>query len=614
MAFLRTTDEQRRDSDELARLAFEFDELRLVDQERVERMVTHRKENLAIRGVQVESDVADMRDYGRRQTAGEPSRHNLKLPFGLALTIKHAHRISGRLPDVVVDRREDTPLERHRSDTMEKIVWAIIRESRGENQLAAGAWDGSQLGAACFDLYYSIGRQMPLFRSVDPAGILVVEGVDDPHDFSRVYRYWEVPIRSLRNDYAEEQFRGEPVKVDAITTHSSEAGIDRALVVQVADKKKRLRFALGGEGSVPVGLYENVHDLGFVPYVVIPNIGPERDVWGISDYELVRALVHYIPALFSREADIIRAVANGAVIEKGTGQSPEVIRRIIRLGGVIPSKKDGAVEPIETPETPAFAEGHAGRSLEFLKMLGFAPDAAWGGGISGSGSDRGLQLQPLMELTALKQTNWEAGLGRLFTMAYKMIEQKLAGTASYRGAVQGQGNRRRSFVVQLGSDLAPIEKANPAANGDPFAEESIFLPRTPKELFDGDHSVRFVWQNRVDPDDPSFVLSELNKFERGAQSLETTLERLGVQSPEDEMRRIEAEAERFPWINQGMVALLKSRLSGGNQGDGGGRPEDTGGALAGALETTQTPDGSALDADAAAAAVPGRAAPLYGGA
>jgi hypothetical protein len=130
--------------------------------------------------------------------------------------------------------------------------------------------------------------------------------------------------------------------------------------------------------------------------------------------------------------------------------------------------------------------------------------------------------------------------------------------------------------------------------------------------------MRFVWQNRIDPDDPAFVLAELNKFVQGAQSLETTLDRLGVQFPEDEMKRIEREAERFPWLRQGMIALVQAQIQAQNQngegGGGGGRPTDVAGGVMDALQMMQTPDGSALDADAGAAAMPGGLGPYTGGA
>jgi hypothetical protein len=566
-------------------------------------------------------------DYGRVVKQDAYARHRVQLPFGMALTVKHTYRISGRLPDAVVDRREETAEERYRSDTMEKMWWGILRHSGDTTVFGTGAWHASMLGSACFDVYMDVNAQMPRVRAIDPAGVLVVRGVDDPHDFQRVYRYWQVSLAEAKATYRGREFQpGIEINVDSMSSTHKVGSVEMATLVEMADRDRTVRFALGTEEpSVP--LSERNHNLGFVPYVVIPNIGPYDDLWGWSDYEFVRSLVAYIPQLFSREADILRMVANGSVIEKGTGQDPNKVREVMREGGVLPSRRDGAVEPIQAPEVPQFEAEHARRAMEMMKMLGFAPDGAWGtNGVLTTGAAKALDLQPLLEYTAMKQSNWSAGLARMARYCFQIIEKQQVGTATYRGVRPGTTARQtRAFMpFQVGPELEPLtQQAEP--NLDPLAgdvemdgsEESIILPRTPAELFSGDYSMRFVWQNRIDPDDPSYVLSELNKFAQGAQSLRTTLERLGFQSPEDEMKLIEDEAAKFPWLRQGMIALINAQLRGNAQGQGGGSPGASQGELAAeASAMTQAAGGGsagAFGADAGAAGL-GATGLLYGGA
>ena len=604
------------EQNELLDLASEYDALRQEQNERIARMQLYKDENDAARDPHVAENIRDLSDYGRKGRRNERHRHNIPLPFGKALTVKHSFRIAGRLPDVIVDQRDESPQERHRSDVMEKIVWAVLRASGGETTLSSGAWHASEMGAACFDLYFDIRRQMPVFRVCDPEDMVVVRGVDEAHDFQRVYRSWDVPVRSLQAEYRDQFYLGEAVRIGAITPAYNEGGTDLARVVQFSDKQKTVRFAMGAEGAGVVGLYEHHHGHGFAPYIVIPNIGPYEDIWGWADYEFVRSLQAYLGALFSREADILKSVANGAAIEKGTGANPERVLEVLREGGVLPSRREGSVDPIQAPEMPSFHENHAERSMEMFKMLGFAPDAAWGKPGSASGTDRGLQLQPLLEYTALKQMNWQAGLTRLFAYAYQMIEQKMAVTTKYRGAVHASGNRRLPFVLELGPNADPTMEVTNEMDEEGLPIE-VPLPRSPRELFDGDYEVRFVFQNRIDPDDPSFVTSELAKFAQGAQSLQTTLERLGFQAPEDEMRRIEAESKRFPWVNQGLVSLLMAQMRGNAQGLGGGNPGDPAGGPMGALGTMGAEGGGAaggaLDADAGFSQLEGPGVP-YGAA
>lgn len=601
--------------DEIRLLATEYHALVEDDSARLRRYKDYNDEFDAPRSVDIFGQVADVTDYGHRRNVSTPARHNIPIPLGTALTIKHSHRLFGQLPDTIVDRRQESPFERYRSDTIEKIVWAIIRASGGKTLFKDGAWDGSKLGASCFELYYDLDQQLPLACTVDPGEIVVVKGARKPHDFHRIYRSWEVTLGQLLSDYRGKDYRGVPV--EELLAHISTT---RVTLVQMTDRQRTVRFVLdgGGEGAKRIPIYERDHGLNFVPYVVIPNIGPEREVFGWSDYELVRGLVHYIPTLFSREADILRAVAGGAYQEDGTGQSPAKIMDIVRKGGILPTKRGSTVKPIEAPSVPDFAPLHADRGMDLLKMVGFAPDAAWGDGSAGSGSDRGLQLGPLLELTAMKQSNWMSGLQRLFGMALRMLELKAGpGHSSYYTGQVQRGSRRLPFVLgPFGSDVEPF-KANPqtlqpvaapamAPELQPASEDLdlVELPRSPKELFQGDYTVRFEWQNRIDPDDPAYVASELNKFQQGAQSLRTTLERLGINNPEDEMKLIEQEAERFPWLRQGMIALLEAELNSSQQGQGGGPP--AGGDIGGAAGAMAGGDTSATDADALSRALPGR--------
>jgi hypothetical protein len=277
-------------------------------------------------------------------------------------------------------------------------------------------------------------------------------------------------------------------------------------------------------------------------------------------------------------------------------------------------KRESKIEPIQPAEMPSFADAHADRALTMAKMLGFSPDAAWGLPGSGSGTDRGLQLQPLLEYTAMKQLNWQAALQRLFRMVYQMVESKTTGTVTYRGSrPTGRGRTPKPYAYAFG----PGAQASTAITDDPLmGAAEVELPNTPKELFDGDYSARFVWRNRVDPEDPQYVASEINRFQSGIQSLETTLENLGIQAPEDEMRRIEKEAERFPWINDGRVALLIAQMRGNAQGQGGGPAPDT--SLNGAMDTFGSTaaggESGSLNADALFGAIPGGTGIPYGGA
>jgi hypothetical protein len=99
--------------------------------------------------------------------------------------------------------------------------------------------------------------------------------------------------------------------------------------------------------------------------------------------------------------------------------------------------------------------------------------------------------------------------------------------ATYRGTKPNGAGRNAPSASPSAPKLARSPPSSPNGATDRRrrrrlrrVELFVDLPRTPKELFDGDYERPLLWNNRIDPDDPSYVLSELNKFQHGAQSLE----------------------------------------------------------------------------------------------
>lgn len=566
--------EQRNARKAADRYTAEFESLREENGRRIQNYRDWQSEYESSRETDVYLNVTD---YGRKIRADSLERHDIKIPYAHPITQKHAYRVAGRMPDVLCRRRDSSAPERFRADTIEKILGAIYGDSQAQLQFASGAHDASLLGAACFDVYYDFGDQMPYFRSVHPGGILVIPGIREPHDFKRVYRFWCVSLASFRAEYGDTEFPGGQTVKDVRPDGDNDSV---TMILQTDHEASRLMA--GG-----VLLEEKAHNFGFCPYIVIPNLGPNHRVWGYSDYEFYRHIAAYYEAVLSRQADILRAVANGTLIDEQSGQDPTDVRNAARDGGVIPVRKDGDIRPLEVPQIPAFADSHVNAIRTALNDLSGTPPAAWGDIGAASGSDRALQMMPQVELTALKQINWSAGLERMNAMMLKMIEQKQIGAATFTGVKTRKYAQTAYSITLNAASTESLELLD--ENGNQMLDERgeiVTAPQNPKELIAGDYRTSVTFQMRLDRDDPNYVLSELNKFQQGAQSLYTTLTNLGVESPEDEMRLIEREAERFPWLRSGLIAMIKNQLD----------SQQTQGDTAGGLDSLGTDGGGASGA------------------
>lgn len=554
-------------------LKAEFDSLREQDGARIQRFRDTEAEYETVRSHPADASVSD---YGRVIGKNEQlQRHQIPFPYEHPMVQKHAYRIAGRPPDIVCPRLDNSNLQRFLSATKEKMLYACYDHSMAEEQLAGAAHDGSLHGTSVFRVYWKIDANLPCFRAECSGNIVVVPTVENPLVLETAYYFHSVSLHSFRRKYEGVTFPTGGTALDVDSDGS--AGLAVTLIDCYDDQ---WWYRLAGDHIVEM----RQHGYGFCPYIIIPNLGPPRRLWGYSDYEFVRHLIRYYEALQSRIADATRAAANGAYLSENTGNSPGVVKRIIQTGGVLDSRKDGSVAPIPGPDLGAHTDAHLAAVREAINDIGFTPPAAWGTLGAASGSDRALQMAPQQELTALKQIHWSAGLRRMNEMLLKLIESKTVDQqVVYRGK-HTRGHRVTPFAITLNAtenseDL--IEDGQLPTNPD----GTVFLPpKTPAEVIRGDYQTDVIWEQRLNRDDPEFILAELNKFAQAAQSLQTTLERLGIESPEDEMKLIEKESERFPWLRNGMIALINAQMQ-ADAKSGGGEAGGGAGGLGSALQT-----------------------------
>lgn len=534
-------------ADLLEPLVAEFEDLFQQGSERVAQMQTWMGELEAHRVVR---QPWELWDYGSRTRKGaETYRHDIRLPYASAQTLKHTYRIAGRLPDFRIPRRDEEALERYRQEALEALLLHSWRISDGPSQFADAGFYCSATGAAAFELRWLMREQCVRIRAIDPSTVYPVLGADDAHDYERVYRSWLEPLSSVRYTYGTRSVLGGPIPVDDIAESETVRGVKMVRLVEMADGKQRVRWASARGGVDGILLGHETHTHGIVPFQIVPNLGPFRRVFGYSDYEFVRQVNRYLSLLFSRQADVVAAVANGAYLSKGTGQPVETVLNVVRNGGILGSKLEGEVVPIPAPEFPSWIDKHSDTAYQSLMDLGFTPMADWGTGPgSTSGSERVMQLQPARQLQALKQVNLGAGLKRLNGKVLALYETLFtAERQRFQGSLESNG-RRRGYAVNLGQGTAlDVESGAP-------------VPASPRDLIAGDYATEVIFRPELDLTDPNYVLSELNKFQQAVQSAQTTLQNLGVEDPQAELRLVKKEADELPWLRQGALQLLQMQM------------------------------------------------------
>jgi hypothetical protein len=541
--------------------ANELQELRAHDVHRISRMVGMRD---LVEQFRRDDPRTSTWDYGRRFLGTGPNgKHDIRLPYLLATMIKHTHRVASKVPDVRVDRADQSLAERWRQYALERYLAVCWARSDAAVQIQDGAWDGSGVGAVAFEVDYHIKDQIGCFYARAPEGIVIVPDPVTVWPFQRVYRSWTTSVAALKATYNGRDVSPfdstfGPVAVeDLVPDEGGDKDTNRCTVHEVSTPEFKLRWC----GSVE--LYYIEHNYGICPWVVVPNVGPRRKLYGYGDVEMLADAALYYQMLMSKQADVTAFAARGAYTEENTGQNAELISSIIASGGVVPIREGSEIKPIEAPTQPAFVSDHLDAAHRAIMEIGFTTTASWASSDAAatSGSESGMRLQPSVELARLKQVNLAWALAKVNEIILRIAERKISADDGliYRGAIPLPNGRSEPFKLKLGG--ATGEGTIP----DEFREvPDTSLPTA----IGGSYETNVIFTDRLDMYDPQHSLQELSKYSQGAQSLRTTLENLGCQDPDNEIGLIVKEAEANPWMRQGMIALVLAQLK-ASEGQGG---------------------------------------------
>jgi hypothetical protein len=223
---------------------------------------------------------------------------------------------------------------------------------------------------------------------------------------------------------------------------------------------------------------------GFIPFVHIPNARPANEFWGVSDLRDVIPLNRELNERFSDMADVIRFHADPPVVFKGVSEHTEMA---VGPGTTWNVPADADVFLLEWRGQQPAAFEHVDRVMRALHDVAETPKTAFGEtGRLQSGVALQMELQSLIQKTMRKRAWWGAGLRRRNSMVLRIAERMGLGRFS----------SCRSKVI---------------------------------------------WPALVPTDQEAEVRSNIALVAAGLRSRATALDRLGTESPEEELARIESE-------------------------------------------------------------------------
>jgi len=454
-------------------------------------------------GAMVASDQPRLRRYteyldfynGRQWAKPRSGRSNLVLNYARAVVDKGVSYLLGRGINFAVPPVDSTPAEQARASAAEELLYRVYEESDLEAVDMQAAMNGAILGDSVFKVFWSqgtgtggSGTGRPRAVSIDPFTFFPRWAADDPSTLLSVCLVYRLPADEAAARWADGG------RSSASTPNGSYNGRYRGASpaasggsrsvgnVEVIEEWTAEELALTVDDREVV---RTANPYGFIPFVHIPNARPANEFWGVSDLKDVIPLNRELNERMSDMADIIRFHSDPPVVFKGVSEHSDLA---VGPGTVWDVPEGADVELLEwRGQAPAVSD-HIERVMRALHDVAETPKTAFGdSGRLLSGVALETELQPLIQKTLRKRAWWNAGL-----------------------------RQRNRYLLR-------IAELNGLGSFAPYRS-------------------RVIWPPLLPADSEVEVRNNVALVSAGLRSRRTAMDRLGEESPEAELRRIDEEA------------------------------------------------------------------------
>lgn len=388
----------------------------------------------------------------------------------------------------------------NRSEATEKVLREILNEDNSwAKVLYQGALGGSVFGDTILYHYWDDENKKLKIENVFPG---YFRGMFKTNNYEELECAFYIEVMSTGE--IERQY-GVRVKSDGIDNRDSlwsdvmlrQGGY--AIVKHYYDNKYYAKVCQNVFLEEP-----REHGLPGIPFTHIPNKWECYEPWGASDLKDLIPLQEEFNVATSDEAKVVKLFADPKIV--GKNLTDKDIRYLKRTKGSLWAlRRDGDLKFLQHQGNIYPIAQRIQDILQRWHMVSGLSPVFWGlpSGSINTGVALSGQASGMMQLVRAKTEMWDDRLQKLFTFIMKTLESK--------------GGRDKDLAMSY------------------------------KEIFNKNYLVEVQWENRMPRDDSIYIANELQKQAARVQSRYTTMKRLGVKSPQDELALITWQ-ERNPLL------------------------------------------------------------------
>lgn len=462
----------------------------------------------------------------------------VKLNLCKPITERHTTFLMGKGFNYNVER-PNTLEHRGHAERAEKILDRLLTLSHAQRQFDIGAQIGSQLGRTIYKVCKKgkQGAQYASFSVCQPDYFYGIPSGDDAlGDFAKVYYSYPLDRSEAVRVFGEGDYKSEadlaasnyytPRREDQ--THGDASFRSRRVpvlevwtrdhyLVIVGDVVKfnganPYKWSKSGEGYIPFVVIENVRSTA-------GNIGTGGTAVGEADIAQARELNEHLNYIVSQKMHVVQRYLRPTLVWEGAPQNyAESLAQTLGGGGAIPTRLGSRLYFLTHDRpNPAVVEMEQQLRAAILETSGMNEAALQGaeGGSIVTGPGTANQLFPVTAGVERKRTEWTHGLQQLLAMLLEVQESigksTILGEAVVNQHIQSADFTDGELVELSGEDIAGLR------------------------------DVTISWPGMLPKDDTDAARLEMEKADRGLQSIYTTLEKLGERYPDDEITRIRRE-------------------------------------------------------------------------
>ncbi len=443
------------------------------------------------------------------------SRHKYTNNYCEPIAIKYAALLMGNTPRIMVPQRsqnnieedlsgfkgygEETPdfsSDENRSEALEKILRKITyRDNPGSQIFLEGATGGSIYGDTVFYVPFDEKETTFKIQTVFPGYVRIAFSSDDFTEIDHLFVVQTMSCAAIYKKYGIEVQPENTLETNNITWNPQKfAQGDYAAVKTYWDDDVKIVFT-----DSELISYKK-HNLPELPFFHIRNRINPNNPWGKSDIQDVIPIQERLNIATSNQADIIELFANPKVITKNLSQRDVEALKQAR-GNVLSIRRDADISLLEFKNNIFPIQQEIQEAMKAIHDISGIPPVFFGAsqGSIVTGVALTAQAAPTLQIVNSKLQLWLPALEKMFAYMLKTLE-------------------KRGGKIKV--------------NGETLSY---------KDLIAGEYKVTVRSDVRMPRDDGLFIQNEINKANFGLQAKMTAMENTGIESPEDEMKKIAFE-------------------------------------------------------------------------